>query len=188
MLGENIRLNKHTTRSAAWIKHNAFLWLQHRNQSFDDAHGREVFTASFPFRICKLTDEILIHSADQIFPVVIKSENFFREKVDEACNAFPFKIRTCENSRKKSTELVGVSFLKKLQRIIQNNFDVVSLSVCTDEIPSCFFRNNESSSTTVFIRIAQSRFCSLRVFRVVVASWLFDQFFKLSPTLLVFQR
>jgi hypothetical protein len=72
-------LDEHAAGAAAGIEDYASLGLQHRHQSADNGHRREVLAAALALRRGELADEVLIDASDQVFTAVVLLEDILGE-------------------------------------------------------------------------------------------------------------
>jgi hypothetical protein len=108
-------------------------------------------------------------------------ENVLREEVDETGHALPVEIGACVDPGEQAPQLVRISLLEQLQRVVEDDFDVIRLRPCPDVLPVGFFWHEKSSDGAVLIRVSEERLRRFRVFREVVAAPVSRQGLELVP-------
>jgi len=89
-----LRLDEHSTGTAAGVIYTAFIRSQHFNEELNHATGRVELTALFPLGAGELRKEVLVDTAENIFGAVcLIAQADVANQVDELAEALLIEAR-----------------------------------------------------------------------------------------------
>ena len=146
-------LDKHATTSHGWIVTAAFVWLQHRHNSADNAAGCVEFACVLAFQRGELGEAVFVGTTQKVFVLFLFAQlDGVGEQVDDIAETTLVKLGTSEVFRQDAFETV-VLFLDLHHGVVDDLANLWGVGGFGDDAPACIGGHIKDVFGHVFVLI-----------------------------------